>query len=118
MKRDLQGRPGRRPPGRPEQPRRGVHQALVKRKYRLLFSSARQRRTPGPKGPFPDLIQAIVETKRRNPRYDCPRIALLLSQEFGVEIDKDVVRAVCSPSTFGPSRATGTLVADVLRARP
>ena len=70
------------------------HQALVRRKYRYLFSASSQRRTPGPKGPSPDLIRAIVETKRLNPRYGCPRIALLMSQVFGVEIDKDVVRRV------------------------
>ena len=39
----------------------GFHRALVKRKYRLLFSSKRRGR-PGPKGPAPELITAIVET--------------------------------------------------------
>jgi len=43
-----------------------LHHILVKRKYRLLFSPKR-RRKPGPKGPETDLIQAIVEMKRRNP---------------------------------------------------
>ena len=42
------------------------HAALVKRKYRLLFSP-RRRGKPGPKGPSPELIAAIVEIKRRNP---------------------------------------------------
>lgn len=70
------------------------HHALVRRKYRHLFSSSSLRRTPGPKGPSRDLIRAIIETKRRNPRYGCPRIALLVSQVFGVEIDRDVVRRV------------------------
>ena len=42
------------------------HRALVKRKYRLLFTPKR-RGTPGPKGPAPDLIAAIVEMKCRNP---------------------------------------------------
>src|SRR5262245_16212966 len=41
------------------------HRALVQRKYRLLFSSKRKRR-PGPKGPRKELIEAIVEMKRRN----------------------------------------------------
>ncbi len=69
------------------------HEALKKRKYSLLFSS-RQKAKPGPKGPSPDLIRAIVELKRRNPRFGCPRIALIISTTFGVGIDKDVVRRV------------------------
>ena len=49
-------------------------QALVKRKYRMLFSPKR-RSKPGPKGPPKELIQAIVEMKKRNPRFGYPRIA-------------------------------------------
>ena len=41
------------------------HRALVDRKYRLLFSASANRRTPGPKGPSPELIAAIVEMKHR-----------------------------------------------------
>jgi transposase InsO family protein len=69
------------------------HRALVNRKYRLLFGP-RQRRKPGPKGPSPELIAAIVEMKRRNPRFGCRRIAQQIAFVFGVEIDKDVVRRV------------------------
>ena len=69
------------------------HEALKKRKYRLLFSGQRKRR-PGPKGPSRALIDAIVEMKRRNPRYGCRRIAQQITKAFGVEIDKDVVRRV------------------------
>lgn len=65
------------------------HRALVKRKYRLLFSP-RQRRKPGPRGPSSELISAIIEMKRRNPRFGCRRIAQQLSFVFGIEIDKDV----------------------------
>src|ERR1700681_2823656 len=43
------------------------HKALVNRKYCLLFSSSSHRRKPGPKGPSPELIAAIVDMKRRNP---------------------------------------------------
>ena len=88
-----------------------LHETLVKAKYRLLFASRRKRK-PGPKGPSDELIHAIVETKRRNPRYGCPRIALLISRVFGVAIDKDVVRRVlakhdCPDSTdSGPSWLT------------
>jgi putative transposase len=70
-----------------------LHRALVKRKYRLLFMPKRRRKS-GPKGPSPELIAAIVEMKRRNPRFGCRRIAQQLSFVFGVEIDKDAVRRV------------------------
>ena len=50
------------------------HSALKKRKYRLLYSPRGGGR-PGPKEPSKEVINAIVETKRRNPRYGCPRIA-------------------------------------------
>ena len=69
------------------------HEALKKRKCRLLFSPHRKRK-PGPKGPSPELIQIIVEMKRRNSHFGCPRIAQQISKAFGIEIDKDVVRRV------------------------
>lgn len=68
------------------------HQALVHRKYRRLFSSSHRRRTPGPKGPSDALIRVIVELKTRNPRFGCPRIALIINRTFGIDIDKNVVR--------------------------
>src|SRR5713226_7864811 len=49
------------------------HEALKKCKYWGLFSSGGHR--PGPKGPSKELIDAIVEFKRRNPRVGCLRIA-------------------------------------------
>jgi putative transposase len=80
------------------------HDILKKRKYRLLYSSS-SRRKPGPKGPSQELIQAIVEMKRRNPRFGCPRIAQQINKAFGIDIDKDVVRRVLAahyrPSTGG-----------------
>ncbi len=71
-----------------------LHQCLVRRKYRALFSARRWTRRPGPKGPSEELVRAIVEIKRRNPLFGCPRIALIISTTFGVEVDKDVVRRV------------------------
>jgi putative transposase len=50
------------------------HDLLKKRKYRLLYT-ARNKGKPGPKGPSQELIEAIVELKRRNSRFGCPRIA-------------------------------------------
>jgi hypothetical protein len=70
------------------------HRALVDRKDRLLFSSSANRPTPGPKGPSPELIAAIVEMKHRNPRFGCVRIAQQIADAFGVELDNDVVRRV------------------------
>ena len=76
------------------------------RKYRLLFSSLCLRRKPG-------LIAAIIELKRRNPRFGCVRIAQQISHAFGVDIDKDVVRRVLTKhyrpgnsGTHGPSWLT------------
>src|SRR5262245_61647498 len=49
------------------------HKMLTKQKYRL-FSPKRIRR-PGPKGPTKELIDAVVEMKRRNRTWGCKRIA-------------------------------------------
>jgi hypothetical protein len=52
--------------------------------------------------------------KRRNPRFGCPRIALILSKTFGGDINKDVVRRVLAkhfrpePGPGGPSWLTFT----------
>ena len=89
-----------------------LHNLLKKRKYRLLYSSVGSRRNPGPKVPSPELIQAIVEMKQRNPRFGCPRIAQQINKAFGTNIHKDVVRRVLathyksSPSDGGPSWLT------------
>jgi putative transposase len=85
------------------------HQALVRRKYRRLFSSTPCPKKPGPKGPDEALIQAIVELKSRNPRFGCPRIALIVSRTFGIDIDKNIVYRVLAkhyrpaPGGTGPS---------------
>ena len=84
------------------------HEALKKRKYHWLFSSGGHRR-PGPKGPSQELIDAIVEFKRRNPRTGCPRISQEITRIFGFDIDKDIVRRVLAKhyrpgaGTDGPS---------------
>jgi putative transposase len=85
--------------------------ALKARKYRRLFS-AKRRGKPGPKGPSAELIAAIVEMKRRNPRFGCPRIAQQISLAFGMEVKKDVVRRILAkhyrpdPGGNGPSWLT------------
>jgi len=88
------------------------HQALVRRKYRRLFSSSHGPKKPGPKGRSEPLIQAIVELKSRNPRFGCPRIARIISQTFGITIDRNVVYRVLAkhyrpaPGGTGPSWLT------------
>ena len=88
-----------------------LHRLLKQRKYRLLYSAGRKGK-PHPKGPSPELILAIVELKRRNPRFGSPRIAQQINNSFGIDIDKDVVRRVFaahsrpSPDDNGPSWLT------------
>jgi len=87
------------------------HRALVKRKYRLLFTP-KTRGKPGPAGPSPELISAIVEMKHRNPGFGYQRIADQISLVFDIEVDKDIVRRVLArhyrpePGSNGPSWLT------------
>ncbi len=87
------------------------HRALVKRKYRLLFTP-KNRGKPGPSGPHPELILAIVEMKHRNRNFGYQRIADQISLVFNIEIDRDVVRRVLAkhyrpePGSNGPSWLT------------
>jgi putative transposase len=85
------------------------HNLLKQRKYRLLYSSAGSKQKPDHKGPSPELIQAIIEMKQRNPRFGRPRIAQKINKIFGTNIDKDVVRRILTvhylpgPGNAGPS---------------
>jgi putative transposase len=87
------------------------HNALKNRKYRQLYSPGGGRK-PGPKGPSAEVIYAIVEMKRRNPRFGCPRIAQQINLAFGLDLDKDTVRRVLAahykldPNNRGPSWLT------------
>jgi putative transposase len=78
------------------------HRGFKDFKYRFLYSSS-PKKTPGPKGPSPELIQAICEVKRRNPRFGCPKIAQHLAKTFGIDLDKDVVRRVLA-AHYRPER--------------
>ena len=88
-----------------------LHRALTARKYRLLFSSTVLTK-PGPKGPSQEVIAAVVDMKRRNPTWGCPRIAQQIALAFGIPINKDVVRRILavryrpSPDSDGPSWLT------------
>src|SRR3989441_1355842 len=78
---------------------------LIKQKYRLLFSPNRVRR-PGPKGPTKELIDAVVDMKRRNRTWGCKRIAQQIALAFGGDIDKDVVRRILA-THFRPEAGSG-----------
>ncbi len=79
-----------------------LHRGLRQFKYRWLYSSSPKRK-PGLKGPVPELIQAICELKRRNPRFGCPKIAQHLAKAFGINLDKDVVRRILA-AHYRPER--------------
>src|SRR5438105_9677620 len=83
----------------------GLHKALNKQKYRVLFSPNR-RRKPGPKGPSAQLIRAVVEMKQRNPNWGCPRIAQQIALAFQIQIDKDVVRRILA-QRYRPGQDSG-----------
>ena len=70
------------------------HRLLVKRKYRELFAPKRKPGKAVPKGPSRELVAAIAETKRRNPRFGYQRIADQIALAFNIPIDKDTVRRV------------------------
>ena len=88
-----------------------LHRALTKRKYRLLFSSDVHAK-PGPKGPSQEVVTAVIDMKRRNPTWGCPRIAQQITLAFGIPINKDVVRRILAaryqptPDSAGPSWLT------------
>ena len=82
------------------------HQALVRRKYRRLFSSSECPKKPGPKGPSEALTQAIVELKSRNPRFGCPRIARIIRERSGSTSIRTSCAACCR-HTLAPLGGTG-----------
>ena len=90
------------------------HQALKERKYRRLFSPQR-RGKPGPKGPSRELIQVIVEMRRRNRRYGCPRIAQQLPKAIGIEIDEGRGEAGSCDVRLATARRTRPVLVDVHR---
>jgi len=81
------------------------HQAMVKRKYRLLYSSP-NRKKPGPKGPSREMIELVLEMKRRNPNFGCTKIAEHIAKTFALSLDKDVVRRILI-TYFRPERDGG-----------
>lgn len=84
------------------------HQALVRRKYHLLYSPKKRRR-PGPKGPAREIIALVLDLKRHNPRFGSLKIAQTISHAFGIDINRDMVRRILAkhyhpdPCHTGPS---------------
>jgi hypothetical protein len=77
------------------------HRALVKRKYRLLFTP-KTRDKPGPSGPSPELVSAILEMKRRNPNfgYQCITDHSLDLMVRPGSLSLATVKTVCGVWTF------------------
>ena len=70
-------------------------------------SHRRAAADPVPRVPSRELVAAIVEMKRRNPRWGCPRIARQIGLAFEVPIDKDVVRRVLATRYRPESNSNG-----------
>jgi hypothetical protein len=57
-------------------------------------------------------VAAIVDMKRRNPSWGCPRIVQQIALAFGIPVNKDVVRRILAvryqpgPDSDGPSWLT------------
>ena len=71
----------------------------------MLVTSKRRGR-PGPKGSNQKLLEAVVQTKQRNPTWGCPRIAQQIALAFDIQIDKDVVRRILA-SHYRPEQDSG-----------
>ncbi len=77
-----------------------LHRALVKRKYRLLYTPRRRGR-PGPKGPARELIEAVVEVKTAQPvfRLSKDRAANLQRLRYRPQQGRRPAHSERSPST-------------------
>jgi hypothetical protein len=65
-----------------------------------------------------ELIEAIVEFKRRNPRVGCPRIAQEIAHAFGIDIDKDIVRRVLAKHYRPEAGTDGPLEVEEIKSIP
>lgn len=83
------------------------HKALIKRKYHLLFSK-RIYNKPGPKGPTSEVIELVLEMKKRNPTFGYRRIAMQVSHFLGFKIDQDVVRRILGAHYKSSPRGDGS----------
>ena len=77
------------------------HKAMVKRKYRRLFSPKKKAK-PGPKGPSPELIDLVLQIKTKNPSYGCEYIAYLVSDLLKETVSHQTVRRILRKHLFKP----------------
>jgi putative transposase len=61
------------------------HQALVKRKYKLIFSNKIKRKV-GRKPPSDEVIQLVLQLKNKKPSFGYTRISMQIFQGFGIDI--------------------------------
>ncbi len=66
------------------------HKALVKRKYKELYSN-KGKMKPGRKGPHQELMDLVIEMKKRNPRFGYGKISMQIYHEFGILISRFAV---------------------------
>jgi len=83
--------------------------------YQTLVRCPRKACAPRAQGPSKEVVAAVVEMKRRNPRFGCRKIAEQIAQAFGIEIDKDTVRRILAKhyhpdSDAGPSQRVTLIV--------
>ncbi len=84
-----------------------IHQAFVKRKYNKLFTNKLKKKKIH-RGPSQELINLVLEYKDRNPSFGYLRIAMQVSNQFGIDIDKDVVRRILNKHyKGGPNSGSG-----------
>ena len=60
----------------------------------LLNKANRAYKKPGRIGPTQEMIDLVLEYKNRNPRFGYLRIAMQISNQFGIEISSDSVRRI------------------------
>jgi putative transposase len=64
-----------------------IHQALVKRKYKLIFSNKiKIKRKRDCKPPSDEVIQLALQLKNKNPSFGYTRISMQIFQAFGIDI--------------------------------
>jgi len=62
---------------------------------------------PGPKEPSQEIINLIVEMKQKNPTYGYLRIAMQITDMFGITINKDIVRHILAKHSLPSSGGDG-----------
>ncbi len=70
-----------------------LHKIFVSRKYKSLFTKKTHKK-PGRKGPSQEIIDLILQYKALNPKFGYLRIAMQISNQFGIEISSDTVRRI------------------------